>query len=240
MHEYLVFHLYGPIASWGLPAVGGARGTATHPTRAAVLGLVSAALGVVREDTERLTMVDRSLLVAVKQCTQSSILRDYHTAQVPPQKRKVHHYTRRSELASDDLETILSTRDYRTDGYWVVALQPTADADIALQDVATALRRPKFTLYLGRKSCPLAAPLRPVILAAVNLQAALDTEFPELLPKGYERRRLNRNSATYYWEGAEDAIDLPGRSSSRPWDQPISRIRWQFKQRTQYQVTVES
>ena len=41
MAQYLVFRLYGPLASWGLPAVGGDRQTGLAPSRSAILGLPS-------------------------------------------------------------------------------------------------------------------------------------------------------------------------------------------------------
>ena len=38
MKDYLVFRLYGPMASWGQAAVGGDRPTDIQPSRSAVLG----------------------------------------------------------------------------------------------------------------------------------------------------------------------------------------------------------
>ena len=49
MNAYLVFRLYGPLASWGMPAVGGDRPTAAQPTRSALLGLLAAGLGIKRD-----------------------------------------------------------------------------------------------------------------------------------------------------------------------------------------------
>ena len=46
MTDYLVFQLYGPMASWGEPAVGEMRHTNTIPGRPSILGLLAAALGV--------------------------------------------------------------------------------------------------------------------------------------------------------------------------------------------------
>ncbi|MEX2322042.1 MAG: CRISPR-associated protein Cas5, partial [Saccharospirillum sp.] len=38
--EFLVFRLYGPLASWGNTAVGGVRPTLAMPTRSAILGML--------------------------------------------------------------------------------------------------------------------------------------------------------------------------------------------------------
>lgn len=86
MKEYLVFRLYGAMASWGVPAVGGDRATAIAPTRSALLGLLGAALGVTRDNATKLEALQQSVSFGVKQCVPSSILRDYHTAQVPSEK----------------------------------------------------------------------------------------------------------------------------------------------------------
>ncbi len=81
-----------------------------------------------------------------------TLLRDYHTTQVPSAKRGLAHYTRRSELAVDDLNTILSSRDYRCDAAYTVAIEIHNSATYTAQEMANALAKPAFTLYLGRKS----------------------------------------------------------------------------------------
>ena len=53
MKEYLVFQLYAPLASWGEEASGEIRHSATVPTRSALLGLLAAALGIRRDEEER-------------------------------------------------------------------------------------------------------------------------------------------------------------------------------------------
>ena len=51
--EYLLFRLYGPLASWGEIAVGESRHTAAYPGKAALIGLLAAALGIRRDEEER-------------------------------------------------------------------------------------------------------------------------------------------------------------------------------------------
>ena len=46
MAEFLLFQLYGPMASWGEAAAGEVRHTASWPTRSALTGLLGAALGI--------------------------------------------------------------------------------------------------------------------------------------------------------------------------------------------------
>lgn len=241
MNDYLVFRLYGAMASWGQPAVGGDRATGAKPTRSALLGLLGAALGIQRDDAERLTALQRSVSVAIKQYTPGSLLRDYHTAQVPGTKKNRVHLTRKRELAEAGLHTVLSSRDYRCDGLWVVALTATENATYALADLHNALASPVYVLSLGRKSCPLGAPLAARLVSCETLKAALDTAFPPLLHSAQQDALwLGGNGwVTYYWEGDPAALGLAGVITHEPWDEPINRQRWQFRQHVLHQVSVQ-
>ena len=170
--EHLVFQLQAPLSSWGEPAVGEFRGTGEMPTQSAVIGLLGAALGLDRSDEAAHAALRDGYGFAVALLSSGSLLRDYHTAQVPPRSalKGRPHATRRHELSVPkyDLGTILSTRDYRQNAASLVALQPSKGmpAPHTLSALAEALRLPKFTLYMGRKSCAPAAPLWPQVIAA--------------------------------------------------------------------------
>jgi CRISPR system Cascade subunit CasD len=178
--EQLVFQLQAPLSSWGEPAVGEYRGTADVPSQSALIGLLGAALGLEREDEAAHAALRDGYGWAVAQLDGGSLLRDYHTAQVPPRSalKGRPHATRRHELSvpKDDLGTILSTRDYRQNAVNLVALQPrsTTSAPYALAALADALRRPRFVLYLGRKTCAPAAPLWPQLIGADSAKAAFE------------------------------------------------------------------
>ncbi|WP_250657468.1 type I-E CRISPR-associated protein Cas5/CasD [Alkalimarinus coralli] len=241
MKEYLVFRLYGPMASWGQAAVGGDRPTDMQPTRSAIIGLLGAALGIKRDDESALQALQQSILVAVKQCVPSSLIRDYHTTQVPSHNNKIVHRSRKSELSEDKLNTILSSRDYRCDGLWIIAVSLTEQAEISLGQLKGALHKPVFVLSLGRKSCPLALPVQPQIVMYEKLKDALDTEFPAIT------RSLNEDAlwlgsndrVTYFWEGDKAAMEHSSVVTTHPWDEPVHRGRWQFKQREMHQLSAE-
>lgn len=247
MKEFLVFRLYGPLASWGQAAVGGDRPTGLHPTRSAILGLLGAALGITREQAEQLQALQNSVNIAVKQTVPTSLMRDYHTTQVPSQKKGVVHRTRKSELSENKLNTILSSRDYRCDGVWIISVYLKQDAVYTLDQLKQALETPVYLLSLGRKSCPLAAPMMPKIVKTTTLKQALDTNFPSLLAtekeelvNNEERIRLNANGwVSYFWEGDKGEFSEQGVITTQPWVEPINRERWQFKQRVMHQVTLK-
>ncbi len=241
MKAYLVFRLYGPMASWGQPAVGGERPTGLYPGRSAILGLLGAALGIRRDNESELAKLQKSVLIAIKQIVPSSLIRDYHTTQVPTHENNLFHQSRKSELSSDKLNTILSNRDYRCDGIWIVAIALTKCASFTLEQLRDALLKPVFVLHLGRKSCPPALPLCPKLTGRTILKAALDISFPPLIHSDEEDKLwLGANGlVTYFWEGKGDEIISSNILISHPWDEPINRGRWQFRQRTMYQLSVE-
>ncbi len=241
MQPYLVVRLYGPMASRGQPAVGGDRHTGIHPSRSALLGLLGAALGIKRDDQARLHALQKSVLFAVKQSVPSSLLRDYHTVQMPS-KGKHQFNTRKQELNEKKLNTVLSSRDYRCDGLWIVAVSLTAEAEFTLSAILQALQSPVYSLCLGRKSCPPALPLMPKIIENVELKSALDTEFPPVTGslKSDQYWFGSNGFETYYWQG--EKTDLGDHHATvittQPWDEPINRKRWQFKQRVMHQVSL--
>ncbi|MGA3699795.1 type I-E CRISPR-associated protein Cas5/CasD [Enterobacteriaceae bacterium TYF_5] len=241
MAQYLVFRLYGPLASWGLPAVGSDRQTGLVPSRSAILGLLGAALGIKREDENKLIQLQQSILVAAKQFVPSTLLRDFHTSQVPSFRKNITHATRRSELAEKELNTILSSRDYRCDAIWIVAIKLTPNAQYSLEQLKNALLTPVYILSLGRKSCPLSLPMMPKIVETEQLQEALDTEFPNITTsiKADNYWFSSDGWVTYFWEGSHQDIEGENIMTLHPWDDPINRQHWQFRQRKMYQMSVK-
>lgn len=168
--DYLVLQLIAPLSSWGATAVGEYRGSYEHPGESALVGLLGAALGIRRDDEAAHINLRDFYGFAIGVQSAGKLLRDFHTAQVPGRTslKGRPHSTRRDELTvrRHELSTILSTRDYRQDAACLVAVQLAEGAPYPLNDLAEALRKPKFTLYLGRKSCPLAEPLFPLVIDA--------------------------------------------------------------------------
>ncbi|ART62737.1 type I-E CRISPR-associated protein Cas5/CasD [Kushneria marisflavi] len=253
MPHHLVFRLYAPMASWGEAAVGETRPTATYPGRSAILGLIGAALGIKRDNDGGQHCLREGLQVAVKQRSPGLLLRDYHTVQVPSSQSKVTHRTRREELSvpKEALNTILSSRDYRCDGLWSVAVRLTVNAAWSLEELKSALERPRFPLYLGRKACPLAAPLVPTVVEADHWRQALDHRFESALDPertwlalvGNEKKDTHLlrlpDEILYAWEGDADALDGGAEAfeSSEVWDEPLHRRRWQFGPRLEHRRT---
>ena len=198
------------------------RGSDTVPARSGVQGLVGAAMGVARSDSSGQNAL-RALRVAVQPLTHSTALRDYHTVQTVPRKFKFPA-TRRDALeaaaAERAVNTTITLRDYRSDVAVAIAVW-VDEAPWPLTRIAESLRTPKYVLYAGRKSCPLSAPLAPVIVRAADpLQAVRAVSAPDWLPSPV------RGSVTCdpFDGGNPDRIELG------PVD-PLDRNRWHFGQR---------
>lgn len=239
MQEFLLFRLYGPFASWGDIAVGEYRPSFAHPSKSAVLGLIAAALGIRRSEEEKLKILSSAYNLGI--CVEASgvLLRDYHTVQSPSAKKGKTYHTRASEIIHQE-HTMLTSRDYRCDALYTIALWYAApESQFQLQELLDKLKYPVFTLYLGRKSCPLAMPLQAQIVKASNLNEAfskaqfLDHDLVEALKEEQAKIKM------IYWEGTEESGFKKEHVITRR-DYPISRRRWQFAERQEYYTSVES
>ncbi len=213
MAEHLVFTLAATIASFGDVAGHERRGSWGWPGRSAILGLLAAAQGI-RRDGDFATLDTLRLAVAVFDGGQP--LRDYHTVQTVPTALARRPQSRPEALAraGKDANTTITLRDYRTGVLFGVAV--TGDGLPALAD---ALERPVFQLYLGRKSCPLSAPLAPRVVQADSAEAALAQVRLPPWHKGAVAQML-------YAEGG-----ATGQTETRH-DAPLDRQRWHFAARS--------
>ena len=238
--RFLLFTLYAPMGSFGEIAVGERRMSWARPGRSAVLGLVAAAQGIDRADDAAHLRLEAELHYAVRTDAPGRPFMDYHTAQTPKVRRDRTFATRREELESDALYTVLSAREWRADACFTVALWPRSGHAADLDHIAECLRHPRFVLYLGRKSAPLGLPLDPAIIEAETFIDAFDAR----LPNDEVRRVLQHAGADGMSAGAiacdHDAPGAPdqGRIERRR-DAVASRTRWQFAERFERVVSRE-
>ncbi|MFO7971314.1 MAG: type I-E CRISPR-associated protein Cas5/CasD [Desulfobacterales bacterium] len=229
MREFLVFQIYGAMAAWGDIAVGETRRSAAYPTKSAILGLLAAALGIDREDDTTHHKIASAYGFGCKVISSGSLLIDFHTVQVPPQQRKAVLPTRKAELSSEKLGTLLSSREYRCDASYIIAVWlNNQSAPFSLKQLSEALLHPIYTIYLGRKSCLPGLPLNPKIIDKSTLKEALDsqTDMELILSNGI---RLPE-TRLYYWEDIAQSGLEPEQQLER-WDLPLSKKRWQFNPR---------
>lgn len=242
--QFLLFTLYAPMASFGEIAVGERRMGWARPGRSAVLGLVAAAQGWERTDQTAHANLEASLHYAVRTDAPGRSFMDYHTAQAPTARKGTTYRTRREELEADTLNTVLSTREWRADALFTACLWARHDGAILLDDLASALRQPRFVLYLGRKSAPLGLPLNPAIVEAGTLLEAFDgrqatSEESELLERIASSTQALRQIAFDADVEMELVADIGESRQERRRDRVVDRVRWQFADRLEHVVDLQ-
>ncbi len=242
--RFLLFTLYAPMGSFGEIAVGERRMSWARPGRSAVLGLVAAAQGIERTNEVAHHNLEAGLYYAVRTDAPGRPLIVYHTAQTPKARRGRIFATRRQELEADDLNTVLSSREWRVDACFTVALWPRLSEAVDLDEIAGALQRPRFALYVGRKSAPLGLPLNPEIIEANTFMEAFEARQPSEEERNILQRLRITGVATGEIAFDHDALDTPGVPTEvrieRRRDAVLSRTRWQFADRLEAIVMPES
>lgn len=231
MTQWLVFRLEAPMAAFGEDPGNAARGTAQWPTKSALCGLVGAALGVLRGDSEGHRALANDYRFVIRADRVGTLLRDFHTYQSLP-SAKGRPQTRAAALRqADDLVTSITRRDYRIDVAYAVAMRATtADPKWPLDRIAAALRRPVFVLSLGRRSCPPGSPLGPILVDAVDGPVALEN-----ITLAPGRDHSPRTQRTHAAEAEEDlGTSNRARQKRRRHDVPVDRNTWHFAVRDEW------
>lgn len=143
MANSLTLCIDAPMQSWGTTSRFIIRDTATEPTKSGIVGLLAAALGVARDDTESIAQL-AELKMGVRIDREGIIERDYHTTQNVPTTLGGGH------------RTIVSNRYYLADAVFLVVLEGQPSL---LARLHAAVRRPHWPLFFGRKAFVPARPL---------------------------------------------------------------------------------
>ncbi|QYN43654.1 type I-E CRISPR-associated protein Cas5/CasD [Gilliamella sp. ESL0441] len=239
MIKHLIFQIYAPLTSWGEPAVGEVRHSNIIPSRSAVLGFLAAALGI-RRDDECIDAFNQHYHVAVRPFVDKSRwFSDFHTVQMPKANKKEVFYTRFDEIRRNpqDLETLLTKREYYNDVYYQIVITETKGAPYSVEQIKQALLTPVFHLYVGRKNSPLSLPLAPVIYEGLLSDAFVFAnehyhQYHQLDP--VLKYLVDSDANEYYWDHPDQEAHFDVMKIQLRQDQPINRKRWQFINRQQY------
>jgi CRISPR system Cascade subunit CasD len=146
----LLLRLAGPMQSWGSDSRFSRRDTLRYPTKSGVLGLLAAAKGLRRTDSIEDLL---GLRFGVRVDQPGRVMSDFHTA---------HNWRTGASMP-------LSTRYYLADAVFLAGVEGEPQL---LESLHEALLRPRFLLFLGRRSCPASGrvtlgvhdgPLEPVL-----------------------------------------------------------------------------
>ena len=144
----LTLRLEGPMQAWGSDAKWDYRATELYPTKSGVVGLLACALGLERGDAEIAEIAD-AIQMAVRADRPGERMLDYQTITGAPLLN-----AEGKKRAGG--QTFISRREYLADASFLVALEGPGDL---IDRLSTALERPHWPYYLGRKNCIPACPV---------------------------------------------------------------------------------
>lgn len=147
------------MSAYGLQTFDVHRKVNHFPTRSAIMGLLGAAMGITREQYSELHTLSQQLKIAVQvnRCGEKMV--DYHTVQYF-----------RSPQGKIQKGTKPTYREYWCDSEHTFAI--TAE-DHLIDMLKDKVKNPEFSLFQGRKSCPLTRPLFEVVTNDENPANAL-------------------------------------------------------------------
>lgn len=211
----LLLKLLGPMQSWGSRSRFDHRDTEREPTKSGVLGLVAAALG--RDRSEPVNDLAQ-LRLGVRVDREGTPATDYQTAQnviKASVTREQWRRAREKKKTTGTQDTVVSRRHYLADAAFLVGLEGNAGL---LEKVETALRNPRWTLFLGRKGY---LPSEPVYFPEGGL-----TEYDLETALAYGPLLIDPDEKATHVRYAIELV--PGCRASLPWqlrelwDQPLA------------------
>lgn len=240
MSVFLVVRLTAALSSMGDVAGHSRRGAERWPGKSAVLGMLGAALGVDRADSNGQAALAKHYGVSVLVRKPGSLMMDFHTSQTIPSAAARNPLSRKEALerasVAGKINTTITHREYREDVIMDVAIEAYADARWSLPHIQSALMRPYYVLYFGRKACPLTAPLAPRIVEASDpIEGMRYYHADPATPS------LQHHSGVEHFAVCElgSLTEIPSDAMQRTrWDSAGDRLRWQFENRTVVVVTL--
>lgn len=161
MKKMLLLRLEGPLQSWGEHAKWDVRHSANFPTKSGIVGLLACAMGLPR-NSEQIIQLGEQISIAIRADRPGIRIMDFHTVEGHPLK------TAEGKKRTSG-NTLTSTREYLQDASFLVIVQTSEPWHTK---IVNALQKPKWCMFLGRKSC---VPTRPILEAfEVDYENMLD------------------------------------------------------------------
>ncbi|SEM46641.1 CRISPR-associated protein, Cas5e family [Ligilactobacillus sp. WC1T17] len=201
----LTINLTAPLQSYGNQASFNRRSSSPYPTKSAIIGMVGAALGYRRDDERIRNLNDLCFAVRVDQV--GTNMTDFQIVEYDATKHKKK----------------LTYRDYLQDYRFVAAIG--SDDDSVIDKIETALRYPRFQLYLGRRSNTPAGILKICKFTDISPIEVLTSQIPWQAATWYQKKYKHGFTA----EIIADANLLPNQPVIMEKDQVGS-----FEQRNRY------
>lgn len=182
MMKILTIKLAGVLQSYGNEATFARRTSYAHPSKSAIVGMLAASLGYRRDDSRIVNLNKLSFAVRVDQPGQT--MTDFQIV----------------EYDSKKIRRKLTYRDYLQDAVFVVAIANNSDG--VIDQLESAIKNPKFSLFLGRRANVPAGPIQTSIISDKDPVEAL-TELPWQASEWYQKRHHSEQFTTTIYADAD-------------------------------------
>lgn len=162
--KFIKFTLNSPLQSWGEDSRWDYRATALFPSKSAIIGLLGCCLGIPRGAPEIIEL-DNSLCMAVRSERSGSIMTDYHTVQ--DINGSILNAEGKPRTGGN---TLITPKQYLQDALFTIIIW---GKDSVLKACYDAMWHPKWSVYLGRKSCVPSIPIIPTWIEAETPEKAV-------------------------------------------------------------------
>lgn len=227
MKNILFLQISGNMQSWGEYALPSVRGTRREPTKSGIIGIISATMGIKRNQTDEIRRLSENIKMGVRVDREGVIIGDFQTTQnVLQSDTKKFQFTKLNIKSCD-----IGDRYYLCDALFLVALEGEIKL---LEEIRDAILDPVFPYFLGRKCCspslPLIADCDNCIQQFVSVEDAL-RNYP-FLKEYYKPTRMVIDTLCY---------DFPKENyiKYRRRDVPVSFANRTFYERDVYEINMD-
>ncbi len=208
--KIMILRLEGVLQSWGEQSRWNYRDTGDIPTKSGVIGLLGCAMGIPRKSPE-LRELALSLSVSLRVDRHGGVMMDFHTVHGNGQRiRKADG----GYLSADN--PLVTNRYYLEDGCYTAFI--TGKEEL-MGKCFQALNDPVWIPFLGRKCCPPAFPLLPVMTGEY-------TCVEEAMGKYFWKNPPVRNMDQFLQAELEDPA-----GAIRKIDMPVCSCQYEFAER---------
>lgn len=197
---YLSLLLDAPLQSWGYQSRFDRRTSLSYPTRSGIVGMLCAAMGIDRMDTEGLARFG-DLKMTVYVFSGSGRLVDFHTIGGGwDKKTDRQNIVPKADGSAGD--TVVTHREFLQHAKFGVILQ----GDLALLErTARAVQNPCWGIWLGRKAC---IPASPVFQGIHDSEVLAFQSLQERVGSDCQLKSITRE-VDRFEDGTDTLMDVP-------------------------------
>jgi len=191
--------------AWGYMSKFDQRTSYNFPTKSGILGMVCAAMGLPKNDTDKLSDLNK-LKVTVYQLSNPFRAVDFHTVGGGyDDKRQKQNIVLTANGTTGS--TVVSRREYLMDAKFGVVL---SGDELIVREVHDAMLNPKWGVWLGRKSCIPAAPICHGIHSTEDdAKKKIEFLWKKIYPDIPFQIKKTMRDAGSFGDGTESLMDNP-------------------------------